>query len=229
MSRNTVVQKSLLSSDRDLIERVLAGETAFFEVLIRRYNPLLYKTGRSYGFNHQDTEDLMQECHVSAFFALKQFLFKSSYKTWLTRIMIHKCLYKLNHGRSRHEKPDTDMLNSEAGSLPSLQRSDNAEARHIRKEFSSFLESALERLPAHYRTVFVLRAIEGFSVAETAELMNITEVNVKVRFSRARAMLQQLLEHYYSKADVYEFHLRYCDKIVTRVFEAIAGNGDQGQ
>ena len=74
-------------SDVEIITRVRSGDTALFEILIRRYNPYLYRIGRSYQYNHPDTEDLMQESYVQAFFNLSGFEGRSSLKTWLTRIM----------------------------------------------------------------------------------------------------------------------------------------------
>ncbi len=76
-------------SDPEIIRQILAGNTALFEIIIRRYNPYLYKVGRSYGFNHQDTEDLMQETFINSYVNLKQFAERSSFKTWLITIMLH--------------------------------------------------------------------------------------------------------------------------------------------
>ena len=95
----------------------------------------------------------------------------------------------------------------------------------VNKELAKILEESLQHLPMPYRSVFLLREIEGFSVAETAELLNITQVNVKVRTNRAKAMLQKQLEKFYSSMELYEFHLTYCDKIVKKVFEQIATTG----
>lgn len=94
-----------VNSDHSVIEKILKGEIAFFEVLIRRYNSVLYKIARSYGFNHQDAEDLMQDTHVAAYMALKNFEGRSSYKTWISRIMVNKCLYKLKYGYFKNEVP----------------------------------------------------------------------------------------------------------------------------
>ena len=98
----------------------------------------------------------------------------------------------------------------------------DTEKRVLNKELATLLEDSLQRLPLPYRNVFVLREIEGFSVAETADLLELTPVNVKVRLNRAKAMLQKQLENYYSTSDIYDFHLMYCDKIVQHVFERIA-------
>jgi RNA polymerase sigma factor (sigma-70 family) len=91
----------------------------------------------------------------------------------------------------------------------------------LRKEFSKVMEQALQKLPLPYKIVYVLRAVEGFSVAETAELLHITPVHVKVRFNRAKALLQQQLKSYYSHTAIFEFHLDYCDKMVQAVFEKL--------
>src|SRR5689334_3917668 len=86
------------TDEKQIISKILEGERALFEVLIRRTNSTIYKIARMYGFNHEDSEDLMQETHVSAFQHLNSFAYRSSYKTWVSKIMIHKCLYKLKFG-----------------------------------------------------------------------------------------------------------------------------------
>ena len=81
-------------SDAEIIHRILQTEHQLFEELIRRYNSLLYKIGRTYHYNHQDTEDLMLETNASAYFNLAKFEISSSYKTWLTKIMLNQCYEK---------------------------------------------------------------------------------------------------------------------------------------
>ncbi len=81
-------------SDSEVIQEVLLGNTALFEILIRRYNPVLYKTGRGYGFNHHDTEDLMQETFINSSQSLAKFQNRSSFKTWLIKIMLNQCYHK---------------------------------------------------------------------------------------------------------------------------------------
>ncbi|RYY94887.1 MAG: sigma-70 family RNA polymerase sigma factor [Chitinophagaceae bacterium] len=203
------------ASDEELVAKIVAGETLLFEVLIRRYNPLLYKIARSYGFGHHDAEDLMQESHIAAYRYLGGFRGAASYKTWLTRI-------HLNHCHKKSGQPagaaGVDALPGETEAAPAA----GPEQLLINRELGRALEQSLQRIPLAYRSVFVLREVEGFSVAETAALLGITAVNVKVRLSRAKAMLQKQLEQFYAGAGLYEFHLRYCDAIVARVYEAIA-------
>src|SRR5919112_1985643 len=101
-------------SDSVVIEKVINGDVAMFEMLIRRYNSVLYKIGRIYGFNHQDTEDLMQDTHVAAYMQLKNFQQRSSYKTWISKIMLNKCLYKLKYGYFKKEVSTGDIYEDDA-------------------------------------------------------------------------------------------------------------------
>lgn len=218
---NSSLAQTGLSSDEEVIRRVLEGEAVFFEILIRRYNPVLYKIAKSYGFNHADAEDLMQDTHVTAFQQLGQFGHRAAYKTWLSKIMINKCLYKLRYGYFRYESPDSERISEEVVPAITLLSVTATEKEVLNRELSRSLEWSLQQIPLSYRSVFVLREVEGFSVAETAELLAITPVNVKVRLNRAKALLQKQLEQLYTSAELYEFNLVYCDAIVARVFERI--------
>ena len=102
-------------------------------------------------------------------------------------------------------------------------QSNEYQTEHVlsNRELTAVLEKSIQNIPGIYRTVFILREVEGFSVAETAELLDITPVNVKVRLNRAKALLQKEVEQYYSRSEVYSFNLVYCDQIVNRVFEKI--------
>jgi RNA polymerase sigma-70 factor (ECF subfamily) len=207
---NSIVAGSEVLSDEKVIEKILEGDTALFEILIRRYNPVIYRIGRMYGFNHHDTEDLMQDTHVSAYMQLAGFQHRATYKTWISRIMINKCIYKLKYGYFKNEIPDDQVYESNSATI-------QTEQTMLNRELSSVLEKSLESIPVIYRSVFV----QGFSVAETAELLGITPVNVKVRLNRAKSLLQKQLEQFYSANEIYSFNLIYCDNIVNRVFEKI--------
>jgi RNA polymerase sigma-70 factor (ECF subfamily) len=91
----------------------------------------------------------------------------------------------------------------------------------MNRELMVILEKSLQNIPLMYRTVFVLRVVEGFSVLETAEILNVTAINVKVRLNRAKALLQNQMEKFYTNSDLYSFNLIYCDCIVSKVFERI--------
>ncbi len=219
MEKNIKINTAL--TEEEIIQKIVQGERSLFEILIRRYNPALYKVCRSYGFNHHDAEDLMQEAYLTAYLQLSGFQHRASFKTWITKILIHKCLYKLNYGHYKREQPDSENLNIHTEPMHQAANKTDVENAIIRREFSRVLEHHLEQLPVMYKTVFILREVEGFSVAETAELLNTTPVNVKVRLNRAKTMLQKKLEQFYSAAEIFEFNRIYCDGIVKKVFEKL--------
>ncbi len=220
----TTYNQPAYASDEELVVRILAGETSLLEILIRRYNPLLYKIARSYGLNHEDAEDMMQESFFAAYTTLPQFRREASFKTWLTRIHLNKCYHKISYGHLKYEEAAKETLPENTPLLHPSQDQMQTDKTIINRELAGFLELSLQQLPLIYRNVFVLREVEGFSIAETASLLEISQVNVKVRLNRAKAMLQKQLEHFYTTTELYEFHLCYCDKIVAHVFDRIAGS-----
>jgi len=196
-------------NDEEILARMSAGETALYEILIRRYNPLLYKIGRSYGFFHEDTQDLMQDAYITAYQHLNEFEGKSQWSTWLARIMINKCLYKL--------KINKRMKITTLGDEGTV----SIDKTILSLELGKVMEKAIEGLPENYRMVFILREVQGLSVMQTAETLNITQVNVKVRLNRAKSQLQNKLDKWYNGADIYEFNLVYCNQVVNAVFKEI--------
>lgn len=207
--------------DSEVIAEILLGNTSSFELLIRRYNPDLYKTGRGYGFNHQDTEDLMQEAFINIFQNLSKFENRSSFKTWIIRIMLNQCYHK-SQKLSYQNRPTVEIsLDKNSGSMFLTTNHSNPDKTVINKELKNAIEAALRNLPEDYRITFTLRELTGLNVAETSELLNITESNVKVRLNRAKMMLRKEIEKIYSPEDIYEFNLIYCDKIVNEVMKKI--------
>jgi RNA polymerase sigma-70 factor (ECF subfamily) len=208
--------------DEDVVQRVLAGETALFEIVMRRYNQRLYRVARSILRDDGEAEDVMQDAYVRAYQHLDQFAGKAAFSTWLTRIAIHEALARKRR-RGRHD--ELDALRSIHGdSMPILKSSaPSPETDAATSETRRLLESAIEALPEAYRTVVVLREVEDMSVAETASSLGVTEGVVKTRLHRAHAMLRREL---YSRAqgratDLYQFHAVRCDRVVKAVFERI--------
>jgi RNA polymerase sigma-70 factor (ECF subfamily) len=222
---NTANIDSSVYKDADIIAEVLSGNTALFEVLIRRYNPYIYKVGRGYGFNHQDTEDLMQETFVSSYINLRQFNGRASIKTWLITIMLHHCYHKVKRKAFQKEMP-TEVLPENASFMFSQNNHSDNSKTVINRELSKVIEACLQRLPEDYRTTFTLRELTGLNVSETAALMDTTAANVKVRLNRAKAMLRKEIERTYTAEDIYEFNLVYCDRIVSNVMQRIDALGD---
>ena len=214
-------QQQGLLSEEEIIQKIIHGELVLFEILIRRYNEVLYKIARSFGFNHQDAEDIMQDVHVAAFTALNQFEGRSSYKTWISKIMVNKCLYKINHGHHTKEIPAGEIMDTVKPIHPTSPVADPGDS-FVNNELGMILERSLQKIPVIYRTVFVLRQVQEYSVAETAEILDISPVNVKVRLNRAKALLQKELEQVYSRAEIFSFNLVYCDSIARKVLEKIS-------
>jgi RNA polymerase sigma factor (sigma-70 family) len=202
-------------SDAEVLEKVLAGESSLYEIIIRRYNPLLYKIGRSYGLLHEDVQDVMQETYITGYEKLYQFQGKSQLSTWLTRIMINKCIYRMKR------RVDNIPLNITDSQIEEQTAASASEKFPLQNELKRIMEVSLEKLPEAYRLVFLLRETENFSVAQTAEALNITEINVKVRLNRAKSMLRENIEQWYSKSDIYEFNLKYCSEVVDAVLKDI--------
>ena len=207
-------------TDTEVIDRIRQGERELYELLIRRNNPYLYRIGRVYQYNHQDTEDLMQETYINAFYSLNKFLGNSSFKTWITRIMLNNCYQKKQKLSFRNEKPVEDLQPEK--NKPMFQNTNHTEKNVLNKELGHVLENALSKIPEEYRMVFAMRELNGLSTAETAEALNMTEVNVKVRLTRTKAMLRTEIEKIYSPDDIFEFNLVYCDRIVENVMNRIS-------
>lgn len=206
-------------SDIEIINKIVGGESRLYEILIRRYNSFLYRIGRSYNYNHEDTEDLMQEAYINAYMNLAKFERRSSFKTWFTRIMLNQCYQKRQKLSFKNELTSADIVNENSKIM--FHHSINNEKNTVNKELGVVLENAIQKIPEDYRMVFVLRELNGLSVAEASQSLSITESNVKVRLNRAKAMLRKEIEKVYSAQDIFEFNLVYCDGMVNRVMTRI--------
>ena len=207
-------------SEVDIIDNFINGDISSFEVLIRKYNPYLYKIGRSYRFNHQDVEDLMQETFIIAYENLARLANRHYFKTWLIRIMLNECYKKSNKASSRNEVIANTFFHEKI--IPMFPNNNSDTEKNVgNKELSVVIENAIKQIPLNYRLVFSLRELNGMSVHETAKVLDITETNVKVRLNRAKAMLRKEVEKMYSPQEIFEFNLIYCDRIVANVMNTI--------
>jgi RNA polymerase sigma-70 factor (ECF subfamily) len=205
-------------TDTEVIEKILSGETELFEILIRRYNPYLHKTGRSYGYNHADTQDIMQETFINCYMNLAKFEGRASFKTWIIRIMLNNCYGKNKKLSNKNEKPD--LIHEK--SIPMFSNTNTDTGRSvINRELNHIIETSLEQIPLKYRMVFSLREINGLNVEETAAVLNESESNVKTMLSRAKEMLRKKIEESYAPEDIFDFNLVYCDAMVENVMNEI--------
>jgi RNA polymerase sigma-70 factor, ECF subfamily len=206
-------------SDEQVIDAVLQGSPALFELLVRRYNQRLYRVVRTMVRDDSEAEDVMQEAHVRAFQNLKSFERRAQYSTWLARIAINEALARIKQGR-RFES--VDFNESGEATMPSSflspeEATASAEARHL-------LEQGIVALPAIYRAVLMLRDVEEMSTAEAADVLDVSEEAVKVRLHRARALLRKEL---YARAGAtssmaFQFLGSSCNRITEAVMQRIA-------
>jgi RNA polymerase sigma-70 factor (ECF subfamily) len=206
-------------SDADVVARILAGEPALFEILIRRYNQRLYRIARSVLRDDAEAEDVLQQAYVSAFGHLDQFAGRAQFSTWLAKIVFHEALAR--YRRRRREVALAPSSETEEDAMNRIEsRSPNPEQQALLGELRGHLEAVIDALPATYRVVFVLREVEGMSTSETAACLDLREDAVKTRLHRARAILREEL---YQRAGVaaasaYAFDLSRCDRVVAGVF-----------
>ena len=206
-------------SDDQIVSRVLAGETALYELLMRRYNQRLYRVARAILRDDSEAEDVMQDAYVRAFQHLASFEGRASFATWLTRIAVHEALARVRK-RSRLESLDVSE-DGNGGDMKTPTSTDrNPEQVAYDRELSQVLEKAILALSEDYRLVFMLRDVEGLNTEETAECLNLTKENVKVRLHRAHAALRKRLyaEVGANAAGSFQLHAVRCDRVVNNVF-----------
>lgn len=206
-------------SDEDVVDRVRGGDTAVFEILMRRYNQRLFRTARAILRDDADAEDAVQQAYIAAYAHLDQFAGTARFSTWLTRIAVREALGKLRTRKRRGETDlDTDAV-QETMTMKDGRDADSPEAHAARRELLGILESAVDALPEIYRVVFMMREVELMSTNETADVLELSEEAVKVRLHRARAMLREGL---FEKVDAqlpgsFPFMGVRCDRIVAAV------------
>ncbi len=217
MIPSTELARSASLDDADVVRRVLASDTALFEVLVRRHDQRVYRTMRSILRNEGEVEDAMQQAWLQAYLHLREFAGTAAFSTWLVRIAANEALQRLRR-RSPLSAVPTD---GEEDAVDS--RADDPEERASSREAARLVERAVDRLPAHYRSVFMLRDVEGLSTAETAVALGIGEEAAKVRLHRARALLRDHLSELIDVAapEAFQFLAPRCNRMVAVVMTEI--------
>jgi RNA polymerase sigma-70 factor (ECF subfamily) len=201
-------------TDEQVVTRVVAGDAAQFEILMRRHNQRIYRTVRAVLRSEDEVEDVMQQAYLNAYTHLSQFNGQAQFSTWLTRIAVNEALARRGkRGRAFGEGEDAVML-----SLVDT-KTRNPEQQAAASEMRQVLEHEIAELPDSYRLTFMMRDVEGLTTAETAESLGISEDLVKTRLHRARTMLRDNL---YRRAGVtlesiFTFGNARCDRVVGTV------------
>lgn len=210
------------ATDEELVASVVGGEPAAFALLMRRHNRKVFRAVRSILRDDFEAEDAVQQAYVSAYTHLAAFAGGSKFSTWLVRIAINEALGRLRRARVRaFVDGSTDERQEQVMSAHT--RDSTPEEACSNRELAAMLERAVDELPELYRTVFMLRQIEGLSTAETAEILGTSVVTVKQRLHRARSVLQEHVEDFSEDKLrlAYAFDGERCDRIVARVLTVI--------
>jgi RNA polymerase sigma-70 factor (ECF subfamily) len=191
-----------LLDDAQLTMAAQAGDQAAFTEIVERHSPTVYNLALRLMNNPQEAEEVLQETFISAFRALNRFEGRSRLGTWLYRIAYNAALMRLRKREVPTLSIDEPVTNEEGETLPRQLVDWTALPDQVllADELRSVLNAAMARLPESLRSVFVLRDLEGLSTAETAEVLNLTETNVKVRLHRARLALREQLNAYFAPA-----------------------------
>lgn len=208
-------------TDEEVVERVIAGETALFEILMRRYNQRLYRVTRSILGNDGEAEDVTQDAYVRSYVHLNQFDGRAKFSTWLTKIAVHEALAR---ARNRQRLVEIDAASGPMEDGMNLEsKTPSPEQEVLTHTMRIVLEAAVDKLPETYRSVFMLREVEEMSTAETAECLDLSQEAVKVRLHRARALLRKDIyaQTGAATASAFQFMGARCDRMVACVFERI--------
>ena len=176
-----------------LVQRVVAGDSRCFELLVRRHERRVFRVVLAVLGNVQDAEDALQEAFIKAFRHLDQFRAESRFTTWLTRIAVNEALQKRQ--ARRNLVPLDESRQPEETPLPRRFEpwKANPEQLYGQQELRQLVESAVQALPPIYREVLILRDIEGMSAEEAAEALHLKVPALKSRLLRARLMLREAL------------------------------------
>ncbi|MDT7829470.1 RNA polymerase sigma factor [Pricia sp. S334] len=208
--------------ESEVIRRVLGGEKELYELLIRRNNQKLYRVVRSYLKEEAEIEDAMQNTYLKAFEKLYQFNHNSTFSTWLIRIGINEALLRLRE-KGKMFNMSEQGWNSEDALVFEIQPKNqmNPQKRIIMSEAKQLLENAVDQLEIKYKTVYILKEVEGMRYREIAEVLDLTVSNVKVRVHRAKAMLKEKLYALSVDKSIFEFGFERCDRLTENVMASI--------
>lgn len=206
-------------SDSEVIDKILSGSTSLFEVLMRRYNQRLFRIQRSYITDEDAIKDTLQLTYIKAYENLDSFRGDAQFSTWIIRIAINEALQYLNRQKrysNLHSVDDTKPMNNYISNS-----NETPEDYAIQKDFKVLLEKIVGKLPPKYRSVYIMREVEQMDTRETADCLDLTRSNVKVRLHRAKQMVKDKLENSVADTEIFNFMGERCDRLVFNVMRLI--------
>ena len=193
--------KGETSDELALVHAAKAGDITAFEQLVKRYDRNVFRIAQHITQNREDAEDVVQDAFLKAYENLEQFQENSKFYTWLVRIAVNESLMKLRKRRTDKTVSLDQEIETEEDSMPRevADWAPNPEQLYKQGELKEILTKTINGLPASFRTVFVLRDVEGLSTEETAEALGLSIPAVKSRLLRARLQLRERLNKYFKR------------------------------
>lgn len=221
----TLAKKYSDLSDTEIIQKILSGATPLFEVLMRRYNQRLFRIQRSYISDEEAIKDTLQLTYLKAYENLDSFRGDAKFSTWITRIAINEALKYLNSQKRYVNLPMEDE--NKPMNEHTVDTNGTPEDYAIQHDFKRLLEKVIGDLSPKYRLVYIMREIEDMNTKETAECLELSRANVKVRLHRAKQMLREELEKEVADVEIFDFLGERCDRLVFNVMEKIQNDLDK--
>jgi RNA polymerase sigma-70 factor (ECF subfamily) len=190
-----------ISDELALVRAAKAGDISAFEQLVRRYDRNVFRIAQHITQNREDAEDVVQDAFLKSYENLKNFQEQSKFYTWLVRIAVNEALMRLRRRRPERMVSLDEDVKTEEDSMPRevADWTPNPEQQYSQEELRDILQRTIQGLPSSFRTVFVLRDVEGLSTEETAEALGLSIPAVKSRLLRARLQLRERLNKYFKK------------------------------
>lgn len=217
------------SQDALLVRGAMDRNEAAIRAIMQQNNRRLFRVARGILRNDAEAEDVVQETYVRAFTRLESFRGESSFATWLTRIAMNEAL-----GRARRQRPHVELSDLKSGVLeaqiiqfPQSSNPSDPEKTMAQREIQNVVERAVDELPEAFRVVFITRVIEGMSVEETAELLQLKSETVKTRLHRARTLLRNNVEKQIGPVvmEAFPFAGRRCERLTQTVLQRLGFTG----
>ena len=193
--------KQVACDDLGLVHASKEGDVAAFEQLVKRHDQRLLRISQTVTRSREDSEDAVQEALLKAFQNLAEFRENSQFSTWLIRITVNQSLMKLRKQRTQKEISLDEDFQTDGDVLPLdvPDRAPNPEQLCWASELRDILARTVGELRPILRTVFVLRDIEGLTIAQTAQVLNLSQAAVKARLWRVRSHLRARLDRYFDE------------------------------
>jgi len=218
------LDRRALAADVELVQRALARDPAAFRTIMQTYNRRLFRIARSIVRSDSEAEDAVQEGYLRAFTHLEGFRGDAALATWLTRIVMNEALAIVRRRAHAASNVDPEGVVASAEIIPfPAPPSDDPERAMAQREILKLVEEATLKLPDAFRIVFMMRVVEGMSIEDTAEALDIRPETVKTRLHRARQMMREQLDRKLGPVllDAFPFAGRRCERVTASVLHRL--------